>query len=396
MQKIYIPYFYIIQDTRNGIYYAGSKYSKYNTDPSEFLKEDGYLTSSKIIKKIIYEHNINVFRICKLRLFKTGEEAYKYETRFLRKVNARENLQFYNGHNNDGYCDINLMKKRMIQKYGVENCMHDPIIKEKCIKNSKESTFKKYGVYHNFAIPHVRETIRKTNLEKYGKEFYSQTNNFKEKYKQTCIEKYGVEHLFQSEEIKTRKKENSLKKYGVEHYTQTDEAKKNLKEKTRLQFEDPIKKENHRLACIAKNISKGTIWINNEYINKRVTEEIYQEEYSIKGWKRGRLFSNKEIKFFDFDKTGENNPFYGKNHSDETKKNLSERHKKKYSDPDYKEQHKRRCKERFKGESGIVIWVNNGQKSKQISIEEYSSTQTEWKRGRLMNKSKHNGEKNET
>lgn len=53
---IYAPYFYIIQDRRNGMYYAGSKYSKkksQRTNPIHFMTEDGYQTSSSVIRTII-------------------------------------------------------------------------------------------------------------------------------------------------------------------------------------------------------------------------------------------------------------------------------------------------------------------------------------------------------
>lgn len=49
---IYTPYFYNIQDTRNGMYYAGIKYGK-DANPKTFMTEGGYQTSSKTIKKLI-------------------------------------------------------------------------------------------------------------------------------------------------------------------------------------------------------------------------------------------------------------------------------------------------------------------------------------------------------
>ena len=102
---IYIPYFYIIQDIRNGMYYAGSKYGK-NANPKTFMKEGGYYTTSKEIKRIIKEYGLCVFKIRKVKIFKTKEETHNYETKFLRKVNARNNSKFYNKHNNNwSICD---------------------------------------------------------------------------------------------------------------------------------------------------------------------------------------------------------------------------------------------------------------------------------------------------
>ena len=98
--SIYVPYFYIIQDTRNGKYYAGSKYGR-DANPELLLKVGGYMTTSKTVKNIIQENGIDTFIIRKIRKFDTREKANNYETRFLVKVDARNNKMFYNGHNND-------------------------------------------------------------------------------------------------------------------------------------------------------------------------------------------------------------------------------------------------------------------------------------------------------
>lgn len=97
----YVPYFYIIQDIRNGIYYAGSKWGK-NSNPYNFMTEEGYKTSSVIIKELIKRHGLSNFIVRKIKTFKTGKKAYDYETKFLQKVNAKTNPKFYNGHNNNG------------------------------------------------------------------------------------------------------------------------------------------------------------------------------------------------------------------------------------------------------------------------------------------------------
>lgn len=54
---IYIPYFYIIQDVRNGMYYAGAKWGR-DANPANFMVEGGYTTSSKIINAVIEKHGM--------------------------------------------------------------------------------------------------------------------------------------------------------------------------------------------------------------------------------------------------------------------------------------------------------------------------------------------------
>jgi predicted GIY-YIG superfamily endonuclease len=112
-KSIYQPYFYIIEDLVDNKYYAGSKYG-IDADPAKLLIEDGYHTSSSVVKNEIKIKGINNFKIRKIKLFSTANEAYSYETRFLKKVNAKDNILFYNNHNNNGPNDIHFSSKGMI------------------------------------------------------------------------------------------------------------------------------------------------------------------------------------------------------------------------------------------------------------------------------------------
>lgn len=322
LMSIYIPYFYIIQDKRNGIYYAGSKYGK-DSNPVNFMVKGGYTTSSNKINKIIEECGISVFLIRKVRVFKTRVEAQNYETRFLQKVDARNHPRFYNGHNNDGnYFNEEYRKERMIKKYGVDHPMKCPELKEKAIINNRKNMKEKYGVTYNFAIPSVRIQIIKTNNERYGVDHYSQTEEWKQKASETYMSKYGVKWVFQSEEVKEKSMQTSIERYGSLYYSQTEDCKEKLRESVYLQFQDKEKKEKHRLACIKNNSSRGKIWINDGNKNKRVTAELFESVFYFEGWIKGRLF-DRETAFWNYDKLGENNPFYGKKHTDETKRKIS-------------------------------------------------------------------------
>lgn len=118
--SIYQPYFYIIQEVSTGIYYAGAKWAK-DANPATFMIEHGYLTSSNTIKNIINEHGINSFRILRIRKFEEGIEAYDYETRFLQKIDARNNSAFYNKHNNDTGAKYQVLEGDNHMFYGKRN-----------------------------------------------------------------------------------------------------------------------------------------------------------------------------------------------------------------------------------------------------------------------------------
>jgi hypothetical protein len=99
------PYFYIIRHERTNMLYAGSKYGtgRLNKPNSEtFLTEDGYQTSSNIIKNIIEEEGLDSFAVLRLRHFDSAKEAVDYEARFLKRVDAKNNQLFYNQSNADG------------------------------------------------------------------------------------------------------------------------------------------------------------------------------------------------------------------------------------------------------------------------------------------------------
>lgn len=90
------------------------------------------------------------------------------------------------------------------------------------------------------------EKMKETNLNKYGQEWYTQTEiariNLSEnksmyakeivkKAKKTLNEKFGVDNVFQLEEVKNKSKETIKKKYGVDHIMHLDKIKKIVNEK---------------------------------------------------------------------------------------------------------------------------------------------------------------------
>jgi hypothetical protein len=129
-----IPYFYIIQHIITKKYYAGSKYSKDDSDPKTLLKPNGYTTSSPIINKIIEKEGLDSFIIRKIKIFACSHAAYQYETRFLKKINAAYNINFYNCHNNDLRCpSFGTLEysQLLLDKYNVTNANYVPGVIDK-------------------------------------------------------------------------------------------------------------------------------------------------------------------------------------------------------------------------------------------------------------------------
>lgn len=130
-------YFYVIEDTRNAMLYAGSRYGV-GCHPDEFMKPDGYQTSSKKIKRIIDEFGLDVFVVRKL---KPIDNAKEYETLFLTKVKAATNSRFYNRHENwakpPEYGSPEFTQV-MLEKYGVDHGMKIPEVRALFSKHQAE------------------------------------------------------------------------------------------------------------------------------------------------------------------------------------------------------------------------------------------------------------------
>ena len=127
---------------------------------------------------------------------------------------------------NPNYRNLEKNRKTCLEKYGVEYAMQCDEIKEK----NKQTNLRRYGVENVFQSEVIKDRCRKTKMEKYGNPNYINSD----KHRQTCLEKYGVEWYLQTnnEDLKRGSIENlekvrrtNLEKYGVEYYPQTDEWK---------------------------------------------------------------------------------------------------------------------------------------------------------------------------
>lgn len=300
---IYTPYFYIIQDKSNGIYYAGSKYGK-DANPRTFMVEGGYTTSSGIINKLIQEHGLSNFIIRKIRTFETGVEAHRYETRFLEKIDARNNPSFYNKHNNtlfsyntpdytnylmenygvenimflsettdkikqtclsrygnENYRNVKRAKQTKLERYGDENYRNDDLIKQTCLL--------KYGSSNPFGSIMIQEMSMVTKFEKYGSSNY----NNHQKISETKAKRYGSSTFNNRESAKTTISE----KYGVEHNSQIQDVRASKSKIMKQMSQDKNDRENVkelRKISVERGIKLGSGWNrrSDEWINSKIDE----------------------------------------------------------------------------------------------------------------------------
>lgn len=279
----YTPYFYIIQHA-SGMLYAGCRYSKVKTNysingchPSELLQNDGYLTSSKLVKKLIKSDGLQSFSI-KIILEESilEESVLTYETKFLQENDISSNPAWLNMHNNDSnWFNLDYVKSIMLERYGVENAFSAIEIIEKIkltslerygveypmqnkeicermkttmlerygveypiqnkeIKEKIDATMlERYGALNAFASKQIIEKIHNINLERYGVKHPLQNKDIFEKYKQTCLDTYGVDNPAKNIDVQLKMKNTSIERYGVDNYGKTKEAKAALSKRSK-------------------------------------------------------------------------------------------------------------------------------------------------------------------
>lgn len=233
------PYFYIIQEVSTGKKYAGCRYAK-GCYPEEFMRLDGYLTSSNTIKSIISISGIDAFIVLRIMPESVcGLPVLEYETRFLRDFDIASRPDWYNCHNNDTSFSYysQQYKDVMIKTYGVVSPMHSPVILEKF----KQTNIKKYESEYFLGTDLWALKNKNTLMSRYGVEHNSQIIGMSERKTRTYKEKTGYDYPMQNPEIKKKfainfkarpeeekqksqeKRENTcLEKYGVDHWSKTD------------------------------------------------------------------------------------------------------------------------------------------------------------------------------
>jgi len=92
------PFTYVITHIPSGKKYYGSRYKK-GCVPDDLWSN--YFTSSAKIKSLIETDGLNSFLVKIRKIFNSVEKCRDWESRFLHKINARENSDWLNEHNGE-------------------------------------------------------------------------------------------------------------------------------------------------------------------------------------------------------------------------------------------------------------------------------------------------------
>ena len=125
-------------------------------------------------------------------------------------------------------------KRTSIQHWGTshpnQSKQMKQILHEINVKNGrgltpKQTYFEKYDTEEPLTR---QEKIKITNLKRYGREFYFQTENFKEKAKKTWMKNYGVDNSMKALVIQDRAKQTNIERYGYDNAAKSPEIKEKI------------------------------------------------------------------------------------------------------------------------------------------------------------------------
>lgn len=110
--------------------------------------------------------------------------------------------------------------KRGFREFCSKRCMYD----SKKIKLSRKNTnLERYGVDNPSKSDDIRKKVEDTNMDKYGVKYPMQSDKFIEKSKDTFNKNYGVDNPSKLRKVREKAENTMLKKYGVRHAMQSDE-----------------------------------------------------------------------------------------------------------------------------------------------------------------------------
>ncbi len=132
------------------------------------------------------------------------------------------------GHTNPMKCDEikDRLKKSMVDKWGVEYYSQTKQWKDQFSKTSLEN----WGVDNPFKSDEIKEKIQSSNLKNNGVKWPMQSDSIREKSKSTCLENWGVDIYSKSLHCKNKIVQTNLKNWGVSNPMKSDEIKQKIKQ----------------------------------------------------------------------------------------------------------------------------------------------------------------------
>jgi hypothetical protein len=184
----------------------------------------------------------------------------------------RRNISKYNFYACSQKCAYLKNKKTNLERYGKEFYTQT----DNYILKSRNTKKEKYND-ENYIN---KEKMKDTCLFKYGVDSYMKTDEFKEKSKKTNLEKYGVEYPLQSRIILNKMINTNNDKYGVDFVFQNDNIKNKIKKSKKIKYDDYYfnNREKYKETCI-KLFGVDNPMKNEKIFNKLIN--IIYDKYGV-------------------------------------------------------------------------------------------------------------------
>lgn len=162
--------------------------------------------------------------------------------------------------------------------YNYTNGLKEKFYCNKCNKEKASRTsLERWGVSNPMKSDKVKQILKNSIIEKFGVEYYSQTEEWKEKFKSTSLERWGEDNPSKSREIITKIKHLNTEKLKSKEFREISKQTKQRNtwkkyeklipsEYTSLSYSDSIFKIKHNHSCefeITKSLLSNRIMSNS-------------------------------------------------------------------------------------------------------------------------------------
>jgi len=190
-------------------------------------------------------------------------------------------------------CSIESTKNTNIQKYGVENPIKNPQIREK----TKKTNLERYGVDSPLKSSEIKDKIKKTNLKKYGTQWALQSPKIQDKISKSNLKKYGVNRPAQLSSILNKMQQTSFEHWGHANPSSSKIIKEKRKStfKERYDVHNPFQLEFVKEKSKQTNIKKyGSDFFKQKHIPKDQLEILHNQSCFIQTVKDKKMFEIKQ------------------------------------------------------------------------------------------------------
>lgn len=180
-------------------------------------------------------------------------------------------------------------------------------------EKTKITLMNRYNTDAVWNIPGVKQKVEKTNQQRYGKKYYTQTEEYKIRAMKTNRENLGVDYPTQSKEVQRKIKTSVQLRYGCDHVMQNEEIKNKVMKRWSENSTGACSKQQRYLCNLYNaelnypiNNFLGDMVLTDDMINIEyhggghwlsvVLGNITMEEFTLKEIKRNHIIKKQGFK----------------------------------------------------------------------------------------------------